>query len=209
MPFSTPEEISKGGAPNYLPPPSSTTMTNDSQNQPKTNATVQVAKDVAMSYVPSSLDLAYSFIVGAMAMLGLVLGAQKVARVRRAKTRKRCPYCHGSGEEQKQKKDEPAKCDECDGTGQVEDEDEATIECVHCKGEGEDPCHACKGTGKTRAGQECPVCKGGGLTLTGKQDNHGEDEVADCEICHGEGEVEPTIKKMVTCEKCGGTGSSN
>jgi DnaJ-class molecular chaperone len=73
-------------------------------------------------------------------------------------------------------------------------------------GEGEDPCHRCKGTGKEASGQECAACKGGGKTLTGKQDKDGEDVVADCEICDGEGEVSATIKRMVACDTCSGSG---
>ncbi|OGL73676.1 hypothetical protein A3C96_01340 [Candidatus Uhrbacteria bacterium RIFCSPHIGHO2_02_FULL_60_10] len=99
-----------------------------------------------------------------------------------------------------------AKCDACDGAGKIEEDEEQNAECKHCAGEGEDPCHTCKGSGKDAAGQACPACKGGGKTLTGKQDKDGEDEVAACEICRGEGEVSVTVKKMVPCQKCGGTG---
>lgn len=168
---------------------------------------VQSAAETASSFAPPWLEMGFSFAVGALAMLGLVLGFQKTVQRRKAAAasmKRPCVRCHGSGSEPDEKKLQA--CDECDGTGQVEDENEPGTECPHCKGEGEDPCHVCKGSGKRADGQECPACKGGGKTLTGKQDEDGEDEVAECEICHGEGEVSATVKKMIPCEKCNGTG---
>lgn len=50
------------------------------------------------------------------------------------------------------------------------------------------------------------ACKGGGKTLEDPADE--ESEVAECEVCGVEGEVSATIKKQVTCEKCGGTGKA-
>ena len=166
-------------------------------------AGIQGVIGTASGFVPSSLDMVFSFLTGALAMLGVVFGAQQVLKRRR--TTRPCRRCRGTGVEPAEQK-LGQTCDECNGTGQVEDEDEPDIECPHCKGEGEDPCHVCKGTGRDAAGQECPACQGGGKTLTGKLDKNGEPEVADCEICHGEGEISPTIKKMVPCKNCGGTG---
>jgi len=176
-------------------------MPNTNENQALTLEGVQGAIETATGYAPSSMVL--SFAAGAIAMLALLLGMQKVMRDRKMNSPTRCKYCFGTGEEPKEITE---ACAECEGAGQVEDENEPATECKHCEGEGEDPCHLCKGSGKDAAGQECPDCKGGGKTLTGKQDEDGEDEVADCEICNGEGEVSATIKRMLACEKCGGTG---
>ena len=153
---------------------------------------------MGFQFVPEWLAIVLSFVLGALAMRI----AQEVAKRNKFKYAKRCVRCQGSGEEPPPM----VTCPECQGSGQVEDENEPATECKHCEGEGEDPCHRCKGRGKDAAGMECPDCKGGGKTLTGKQDEEGEDEIADCEVCRGEGEVSATIKKMVGCETCGGTG---
>jgi hypothetical protein len=196
------------------PTPSTDTPMNDlEQNIPATDTTaapvsvesVQGAVDTVSGFVPPAFGTAFSFLLGALAMFGVMLGAQQVMARARTTSPKRCVHCQGTGKEPEKKK-AAETCSDCNGTGQVEDEDEPSTECPHCKGEGEDPCHRCKGSGKDASGQECPACKGGGKTLTGKQDEDGEGEVADCEICHGEGEVSSTIKKMIPCDKCGGTG---
>jgi len=161
--------------------------------------------ETASGFAPSSLSPIFSFVLGALAMLVMVLGVQKAVRQRKARSKHPCIRCHGSGEEPKDKAGMVA-CDECDGTGQIEEEEEQSVECKHCGGEGEDPCHVCKGKGTLRDGTPCAACKGGGKTLTGKLDKKGEPLIADCEICRGEGEVSVTVKKKSPCKKCGGTG---
>lgn len=160
---------------------------------------VRDAAEMASGYLPPSLDVVISFVLGAI----MTLGAQQVMKRVKAKSLRSCVHCHGTGEEPKKG---VGACSDCAGTGRVEEEEEQAMECKHCKGEGEDPCHRCKGSGKDVSGQECTACKGGGKTLTGKQNEDGEDEVAECEICNGEGEVSTTITKMVSCGRCGGTG---
>jgi DnaJ-class molecular chaperone len=172
---------------------------------PSLDQAQQVVGTVATA-APASWSLAMSFVLGALAMLGIMLGAQEVIRRNKANSPNRCKHCQGSGSEpEKKKTGEP--CDDCNGTGQTEEEQEG-VECKHCEGEGEDPCHVCKGSGKDASGQECAACKGEGKTLTGKLDKDGEDVVADCEICRGEGEVSNPIKKKVSCDTCGGTGKT-
>lgn len=193
--------------------PTDTPMAALSQNNPTTGTTastvsfdsVRGAVETATGFVPSSFDPLLSFALGVITTLGVTLGTQAAIKRRRVKSTKRCLRCLGTGEEPPEKKG-MAKCDACDGAGKIEEDEEQNAECKHCAGEGEDPCHTCKGSGKDAAGQACPACKGGGKTLTGKQDKDGEDEVAACEICRGEGEVSVTVKKMVPCQKCGGTG---
>jgi hypothetical protein len=155
--------------------------------------------------MPSLLALAVSCLTGALAMFGLMRVTQKDTQVKKIDPSHRCRYCRGTGEVSNENK-EAGACDECDGTGTVEEESEPATECLHCHGEGEDPCHDCEGAGKDGSGVECAACHGGGKTLEEKTEYGEEPEVADCEVCDGEGEVSATIKKSVACAKCGGTG---
>lgn len=178
-------------------------MTESNENQANTIEDAQAALEATSSFAPSSMQLGFSFVLGALAMLAAMIGARKVLRDIRDKQGRTCRHCHGTGEKSSDEKAaEP--CGDCDGSGQVEEEEEHGVECTHCKGEGVDPCHECKGAGKDASGQECPACKGGGVTLEDPEDE--ESEPAECEICGGEGEVSGSITRRVACETCGGTG---
>lgn len=55
-----------------------------------------------------------------------------------------CPRCAGDGE---------YECGDCDGTGEVEDEDEEYVECGECGGTGKVECDECDGTGDYNSGE--------------------------------------------------------
>lgn len=178
--------------------------TNTHENQTVTLDSVQGAVETSSVFSGSPMVMGWSFVTGALLMLALLLGARKVMSDRKLKSPFRCNRCLGTGKDPK-----PVAlgaCATCIGTGMVEEEgEEQAMECKHCKGEGEDPCHVCKGTGKVASGMECTACKGGGKTLVNAKDPES-DEAKNCELCDGEGEVSAAIKKQVQCDTCGGTG---
>lgn len=191
--------------PDVINPDSLSTMA-DATQQPTSEATapngalslesVQGAVETASEFAPSALDGMFSFLLGALTMFVLMFGVQKWMKGRHVRAQGRCQHCYGTGEEPKPT---GAACDECAGTGQVEEENEEAVECPHCKGEGEDPCHECDGTGQ-KSGVDCEACKGGGVTL-GK-----EDEPVVCEKCDGEGEIAGSLNRTVNCARCSGSG---
>lgn len=186
-----------------LQPSAPQPMPETTENQALTIDAVQGAVETASLFAPSYLELGFSFVLGALAMLATMLGVRKLARERRAKRLNACAHCHGTGEEPAE---EPkSTCGDCEGSGTAEEEEEQSMECAHCEGEGSDPCHECKGEGKDATGKECAACRGGGVTLDDPEDADS-DEPADCEICGGEGEITATIKRKASCETCGGTG---
>lgn len=182
--------------------PSTMPETNENQGEVLENA--QVAVETAAQFAPSSMELGFSFVLGALAMLAAMLGARKVMRDIRDKQGRTCTHCHGTGEKAKYS-DSLEACGDCGGSGTVEEEDERSVECAHCGGEGTDPCHECEGEGKDASGAECEACGGSGLTPADPDDENS-DEPADCEMCGGEGEIGATLKKQVSCETCHGTG---
>lgn len=192
------------------PAPDSTPINEADQPMPESNEnqtfTIDGAQGVvetASLFAPSSMQLGFSFVLGALAMLAAMLGARKVMRDIRDRQGRTCLHCHGTGENESDAvATEP--CEDCGGSGKVDEEEEQSVECAHCKGEGVDPCHECKGAGKDASGQDCDACRGGGVTLEDPEDE--ESEPAECEICGGEGEVGGSLTRQAACETCGGTG---
>lgn len=137
-------------------------------------------------------------IAGALAMLVVVLGVQEVLRRSRDRNARQCVHCGGTGHE-----GGAAVCGNCEGKGTVEEEYEGTVECAHCEGGGEDPCHECDGAGESRnAGEDvtstCGACEGTGM---GRDKEGGSVE---CCTCAGEGEATATLKRDVACPDCDG-----
>ena len=90
-----------------------------------------------------------------------VFGADKTVNVTRLEN---CPTCHGIGAKPGT---DPARCTNCDGTGQVRRVEQSIFgrfvtgaTCPRCHGEGriiEDPCPECQGAGKIKAKREISV----------------------------------------------------
>lgn len=169
---------------------------------------VQQAVDAVSTAAPASWSSAISFAEGALAMLGVLFGAQHFLKRRGAGSNlQSCSHCHGTGKEPK-KNVALGTCEDCEGSGMTEEEDEQTVECKHCEGEGEDPCHFCKGEGKDEKGNTCEHCEGEGVTPSGKKDKNGKDKPKRCCKCLGKGELDVNIKKKSPCKTCGGTGKA-
>ncbi|HBZ66683.1 MAG TPA: hypothetical protein DEO70_07585 [Bacteroidales bacterium] len=96
-----------------------------------------------------------------------------------------CAFCSGTGKDPYALLSASSCCLVCEGTGQVEVAEPATV-CIFCSGTGKNPlgarvtcivcggkgmnyrkgntkCEQCKGSGKSRDGLPCPHCGGVGL----------------------------------------------
>ena len=133
-------------------------------------------------------------LLGALVSFVLIVGGQALSRRAALKGTKACGCCGGTGREEAGE-----TCENCDGTGMVQEEHEATVECPHCGGEGEEPCERCKGEGEYD-GKPCVTCEGAGV----KKDEDGEPLV--CAPCLGEGEATVTLKRDARCPDCKGAG---
>jgi len=84
----------------------------------------------------------------------------------------------------------------CDGTGKVEKSVHREGTCENCNGTGKEmkKCGFCNGTGTGYDSKFCQDCKGKGKRL------------GVCHLCPGTGKIPETVKMIVTCKECKGTG---
>ncbi len=138
-----------------------------------------VVPDPLPDPAPAPFSPWLSALAGAISALAVAFGLQAWMKKAKNKGAKKCRCCQGTGREQ-------GVCATCKGTGTVEEEHEATVECPRCEGEGEEPCAQCKG--EEFDDRSCLACRGEGTR--------------DCTACFGEGEADITLKRNVACPDC-------
>ena len=151
---------------------------------------IQEAVEAIAEEAPSVLRPWLYALAGALGAIIAVLGIQAWLKKARQKGTKKCERCGGTGHEHASE-----TCVGCEGKGKIEEEYEATVECPHCGGEGEEPCEPCEGEGEYD-GKPCATCAGAGV----KKDE--ESEPIECGTCLGEGEASVTLKRDVACPDC-------
>lgn len=149
--------------------------------------------DTITTTIAPSLPSWFDVLVGAVGMLFVTLGAQKVMSKVTKKGQRPCQYCSGRGYE---RITTTGECSTCNGTKLVDEEIEGSVACKHCSGSGEDPCHTCEGDGWLND-KHCSSCAGTGNQAKDEKGNRPE-----CCTCHGQGEASAAVRRKVPCPDC-------